>query len=103
MIQITDGELDDRLVSILFPDKTQIDVEYERYLSHLTNMSLEKLSKEPERLSQDGRQIKEEMEKMAFKNYKSFIQTANCVQDLHKEVCHSFIVGKRKRNKFVYF
>ena len=35
---------------------------------------------------QQSKQIKEEMENLAYKNYKSFIQTSNCVQHLHKQV-----------------
>lgn len=41
-----------RLVSMLIPPNLEMEAEYERYLAELTNLSLEKLNKEPERLSQ---------------------------------------------------
>eukprot|EP01114_Cavostelium_apophysatum_P013075 TRINITY_DN3086_c0_g3_i1.p1 TRINITY_DN3086_c0_g3~~TRINITY_DN3086_c0_g3_i1.p1 ORF type:complete len:590 (-),score=143.50 TRINITY_DN3086_c0_g3_i1:10-1779(-) len=81
-----DNLVDERLLSLLFSKDTPLDLEYEKYLASLTSYSLERLTKEPEMLKQEGIRIKQQMEDLAFKNYKAFIFTSQSVQTIHREI-----------------
>jgi hypothetical protein len=61
--------------------------EYERvFLELTTNNSLEQLLKQPAILEEQRRQIRQEMESLAFNNYPIFLQTASCVTEVHSQV-----------------
>eukprot|EP01112_Ceratiomyxa_fruticulosa_P014064 TRINITY_DN4005_c0_g2_i1.p1 TRINITY_DN4005_c0_g2~~TRINITY_DN4005_c0_g2_i1.p1 ORF type:complete len:671 (+),score=136.86 TRINITY_DN4005_c0_g2_i1:170-2182(+) len=67
------------------------DPTIEAYLSELTSMSLARLAEEPQTLKSDAQRIKVQMQELAFTNYKSFIQTAQCIKDVFsgvKKVSH---------------
>eukprot|EP01117_Protostelium_nocturnum_P011726 TRINITY_DN4270_c0_g2_i1.p2 TRINITY_DN4270_c0_g2~~TRINITY_DN4270_c0_g2_i1.p2 ORF type:complete len:228 (+),score=85.38 TRINITY_DN4270_c0_g2_i1:101-784(+) len=74
---------EDRLSSLLFPDRV-LDPEYEEYLSSLASYSFDQLAKEPSMRIAEGNRIKQEMEGIAFKNYKSFIHASDCVTLVHQ-------------------
>ncbi|PRP82303.1 oligomeric Golgi complex subunit 8-like [Planoprotostelium fungivorum] len=82
---VSDGELDtnngaDNHYSDNFDDRERpFDPEYDTYLASLASRSFEQLSREPALLVSEGNRIKQEMESVAFKNYKSFIHASDCV------------------------
>jgi len=52
----------------------------EGYLAELLSFSLDRLNKEPELLKDDQVRIQRQLEETAFKNYKAFVATAECVE-----------------------
>lgn len=80
--------IDERLLEILFEGNEGFanDIECQKYLANITNFPLERLLKEPEELRREGNRTKHQMEDLAFKNYKAFIQSAQCVETIHHEI-----------------
>eukprot|EP01104_Vermistella_antarctica_P014689 TRINITY_DN4675_c0_g2_i1.p1 TRINITY_DN4675_c0_g2~~TRINITY_DN4675_c0_g2_i1.p1 ORF type:complete len:644 (-),score=165.62 TRINITY_DN4675_c0_g2_i1:780-2711(-) len=64
----------------------QLEDEQLAYLVQLTDLSMAELGKQPHSLAAEGVQIREKMEEVAYKNYKSFIQTSECISDIHREL-----------------
>eukprot|EP01087_Luapelamoeba_hula_P019127 TRINITY_DN6292_c0_g1_i2.p1 TRINITY_DN6292_c0_g1~~TRINITY_DN6292_c0_g1_i2.p1 ORF type:complete len:665 (+),score=130.15 TRINITY_DN6292_c0_g1_i2:18-2012(+) len=62
--------------------------DYEEYLLSLATASLELLAKEPDILGEKAKQIKREMQDLAFTNYKSFIDTSQCLRDMKDQMKH---------------
>jgi hypothetical protein len=60
--------------------------DYEAYLGELASQPLDRLVKEPSILSEMSSKVRSEMEELAFSNYKSFIQTSDCIRDVHREI-----------------
>jgi len=60
--------------------------DFEEYLQELASFTLERLVKEPSSLTEKSTQVKLEMEQLAFSNYKAFIQTSDCIKDVHSEI-----------------
>jgi hypothetical protein len=52
----------------------------EQYLSELLSYSADRLNKEPELLKEDQNRIQRQLEETAFRNYKAFVSTAECIQ-----------------------
>lgn len=75
-----------RLISLLFNEQKELEVEYQAYLSDLTSFGLEKLQEEPKIHQNQSKLIRQQMEQLAFDNYRSFIGTASCIQDLRQQV-----------------
>jgi len=69
----------------IFPAEWAADGEFCEYLAELSAYSLESLKKEPTRLAEERESNLTQTQDLAFKNYKTFIQTADCTRDVFSE------------------
>ena len=83
------SELDDDFSSgvftDIFPAEWAADAEFCAYLAQLSSYSLQNLKKEPQRLHEAREENLKQTQDLAFKNYKTFIQTADCSRDVFSE------------------
>ena len=89
--QLPEGSLggDFGLVRTLFPDVSredwEDDPEQEHYLTALTSYDMGKIMHEPERIENRKKTILEETQNLAFRNYKAFVQTAECSREIYEK------------------
>lgn len=68
-----------------FPDEWKSDPDFLQYLTQLGAYSAEKLQLEPEYLAEERRCVLNSTQKLAFNNYKTFIETAECTREVFKD------------------
>ncbi|KAF9823089.1 hypothetical protein SFRURICE_018242 [Spodoptera frugiperda] len=75
------------LCQLLFPDSAEENAEYfsdiTDYIKKLGSQNWEHIRKEPERLTEEMKQLTEQTQELAFTNYKTFVETA--------EISHTII------------
>ncbi|KAK5914858.1 hypothetical protein CesoFtcFv8_000505 [Champsocephalus esox] len=74
---------DESLLASIFKDRFSPDCN--AYLSELSSLRLEQLVREPERLQEDRALILQQTRDLAFRNYQTFIRTANCTELIYRD------------------
>lgn len=81
---------DETLLSNIFKDsfdeEIRRDPEFAIYLSELSSYGLDHLTQEPTRLEKERSSIRDQTQDLAFHNYRTFIETADC----SKGICQDF-------------
>ncbi|KAL0883249.1 hypothetical protein ABMA27_016672 [Loxostege sticticalis] len=81
------------LCHLLFPDNAAERVEYfsdvTDYIKKLGSQNWEHVRKEPERLTEEMRQLTEQTQELAFTNYKTFVETADISRTIMKDLTKS--------------
>ncbi|KAM3965095.1 conserved oligomeric Golgi complex subunit 8 [Aphomia sociella] len=78
------------LCNLLFPDSTTEKAEnfgeITDYIKKLGSQNWEHIKKEPERLTEEMKQLTEQTQELAFTNYKTFVETADISKTIMKDL-----------------
>ncbi|KAI9363975.1 Dor1-like family-domain-containing protein [Zopfochytrium polystomum] len=64
------------------------DPEYFNFLNHLASAGLEEIQSEPQRLSEQSKQIESKLAELAFTEHRSFLEANSCSQSIHRQLYH---------------
>jgi hypothetical protein len=82
---------EETLFYLLTPEKQEeYSIEKNRneslaYLKDLSSFNIHRLQQEPVKLKEENDHINEEIESLAFSNYKTFIRAAQCSRELYQD------------------
>lgn len=88
MMAAVDVEEESLLASVFrssFPESWRDSPDFSAYLLELSSFGVEKLRREPERLSEERAQILQQTRELAFTHYKTFIRTADCTELIYRD------------------
>ncbi|KAM4592485.1 conserved oligomeric Golgi complex subunit 8 [Odontesthes bonariensis] len=86
-----------------FPDSWRDNPDFAAYLSELSSLGVDQLSREPERLAEERAQILQQTRELAFSNYQTFIRTADCTQHIYRDFGRVESSGSRLLDKLPRF
>ncbi|XP_065185153.1 conserved oligomeric Golgi complex subunit 8-like [Sycon ciliatum] len=69
----------------LMPERWKGNEDAASYVDKLTSLGVDKLAREPERLQEEKAHILSETRDLAFHNYKTFIETAECSKEVFQD------------------
>lgn len=85
MVDVEDESILASVFRDVFPDSWRDRPDFVSYLSELSSFGLDKLSREPERLTEERNQILQHTRELAFSNYQTFIRTADCTEHVYRD------------------
>jgi len=82
--------LEDETVKLIFgdhpPEDWRENEEFLLYMSELGSLGADRLTIEPERVTDQLNSVQSSTQELAFSNYKTFIQTSNCSKQIYNEL-----------------
>lgn len=75
-----------------FKDSWKENPDFYQYLSKIGGFDVDQLNKEPDHLTEEKNTVLQTTQELAFKNYKTFIQTAESSREIFHQVCKTKIL-----------
>eukprot|EP01130_Rhizamoeba_saxonica_P018680 TRINITY_DN9429_c0_g1_i1.p1 TRINITY_DN9429_c0_g1~~TRINITY_DN9429_c0_g1_i1.p1 ORF type:complete len:518 (-),score=91.17 TRINITY_DN9429_c0_g1_i1:20-1573(-) len=74
------------LISVLFPNTTDLPASYSSYLNEISSYGIDKLSVQPAILEDEYEKILDDTKDLAFNHYRTIIDSADCIEYVYKGV-----------------